>query len=325
MISTTETSASTFSFSPLPTGTYTLQAMKSGWDTTSETVSVTADATGVNIALYPTSWEVLNISADNIVLSEVGSTDADFSNPVKMFAGGQLGGQSRILSADLQSPFSWTTYSVPTSDALIGSQGVSTPIGLIAIDSNSMVWNKATASGSWSFTIDLGSGQISSINAWGQLISFEVLTSGGLIKQTLTGGALFTTKTLPGAIVANKVTHLGNDVANNIWMAGTESGTAVVKTYASGNWATLGDTASTIPAAEVPTAFVTMSSRPSIIGTANGTIYTSVDYNSPGVNWTRDLSGVPYAIRGGYISSGVSSSLVGVFVCGDYGLIMRHK
>ena len=293
---TSDASTGNYSISDLPAGTYTLEAVKTGWNTSTETISLGSNTT-LNFSLWPTSWEVIHIGGCSTIESITSVESLG-----KLFAVGDGGQTSFILSSS--DGLNWQNLSSPTNEALVTVQGLG-PYGVGVINKNGGLFY-STEESTWNYFANLTSEAIRDAYILDPS-SWEVITESGKVVQTLDSGGSFRNITPPLDHQYYALQGYGP-----ILIVVGANGSAFFTSECTGvsiSWSQFNITT------EALTSFFWDFSNKAIAGTQTGAIYVSTDQGS---SFAREVDGIPYPITAA--TGGGNIFIVG----GGNGLILKR-
>gem|GEM_PF-2235753 len=305
---TSDASTGNYSISDLPAGTYTLEAAKAGWNTSTETISLGSNTT-LDFSLWPTSWEVITSSTIGTTnLNDVASIE-NGSNPLigKLYVVGDSG---KIYSSS-DGGTSWIEINSPTSESIVSVVDGGTCV-LIAnqIGGIFSTIEANPSSSSWKYEGAVTNETISAWRAYGPA-SWNMVTSSGKLLKTSDGGTSYADITPPGKTVKDVCTY-GFAIG-----AACASGTIKISSDEGSSWQDLNITPETTN--DLLGIFFRLGNNSAITVSAGGEIYVTQDFTTSLPK--RELDGIPYPLRGCYTIGSLSGSMV----VGENGLILRRK
>lgn len=331
IIATTSANSNTgsYSFIDLTAGTYVLYAVKEGW--TIPSIEATTSSSNAHFIADPTSWEVKYYDA-NIQLDTIGR----FDTAIRLAGGSNASGAYLLYSNDTGE--SWSVISAPaTIQSLVhvSAKYTTTPslalLGWRAVDAQGNVWATSSTTNfdvfPWEIVGQLTDQAIIDANyASNDDQSFPpnwfiVTTSGQFIR--IQSGSFYVDET---AQFQNGGTSVPLGCIYNR-AVGRDPGKARGWVNKEGlwQWSDL-DVDGSLTSAEADLeslSAIHSQSSVGIITSLDGSIYTTTSFLTFS-NWVKELSGVPYALKGCWLQRGAITP-ENAIVVGENGLIMRRK
>ncbi len=321
VVTTADSNTGTFE-TDCPAGTFTFSAVEPGWTIPAITVVVTDEpVANQDFIANPTSWEVLRVGTEPLKSILRATSMAGAEDYIFAVGGSATGDDGVVLRA--ASPYGesdWETLNLPNEEVGLLYVYEFDETGLYILDRFANQYGCATAAaatlsyddltaldldGNSFYKVAFAAFSLDDQAVYGftekqtkEIIFYDgtnfhtVTTSGGLLGITKHDDSTLLAVGEAGAFYTVDITDPTNPTATAVAFPGTENLTDIVS---DSNDSNLGG----------------------FIVTESGSVHRFID---PTTYWT-EVSGIPYPLKGAFIGGSQENSLI----CGDGGLIMKHR